>query len=125
MQANVEEAVEKLKSKGIDAYGIVCHVSNAQHRRNLVEKTVQVKHISISLLLLQSLNHTVKDLIRCQNCSVWFQKYGKIDILVCNAAANPSTDPILSTKEAVLDKLWEINVKSSILLLQVNPFLVI
>ncbi|KAH0850114.1 hypothetical protein HID58_095769 [Brassica napus] len=85
-QANVEEAVEKLKSKGIDAYGIVCHVSNAQHRRNLVEKTVQ--------------------------------KYGKIDILVCNAAANPSTDPILSTKEAVLDKLWEINVKSSILLLQ-------
>lgn len=55
--------------------------------------------------------------------SVWFQKYGKIDILVCNAAANPSTDPILSTKEAVLDKLWEINVKSSILLLQVNkPF---
>lgn len=42
MQANVEEAVEKLKSKGIDAYGIVCHVSNAQHRRNLVEKTVQV-----------------------------------------------------------------------------------
>ncbi|CAN6867825.1 unnamed protein product [Brassica oleracea] len=85
-QANVEEAVEKLKAKGIDAYGIVCHVSNAQHRRNLVEKTVQ--------------------------------KYGKIDILVCNAAANPSTDPILSTKEAVLDKLWEINVKSSILLLQ-------
>ncbi|KAJ0264868.1 hypothetical protein HA466_0012650 [Hirschfeldia incana] len=85
-QANVEEAVEKLKSKGIDAYGIVCHVSNPQHRRNLVEKTVQ--------------------------------KYGKIDIVVCNAAANPSTDPILSTKEAVLDKLWEINVKSSILLLQ-------
>ncbi|EOA21412.1 hypothetical protein CARUB_v10001785mg [Capsella rubella] len=85
-QANVDEAVEKLKSKGIDAYGIVCHVSNAQHRRNLVEKTVQ--------------------------------KYGKIDIVVSNAAANPSTDPILSTKETVLDKLWEINVKSSILLLQ-------
>lgn len=54
---------------------------------------------------------------------VWFQKYGKIDIVVCNAAANPSTDPILSTKEAVLDKLWEINVKSSILLLQVKLFL--
>ncbi|CAH2071521.1 unnamed protein product [Thlaspi arvense] len=40
-QANVDEAVEKLKSQGIDAYGIVCHVSNAQQRRNLVEKTVQ------------------------------------------------------------------------------------
>jgi dehydrogenase/reductase SDR family protein 4 len=44
VQANVDEAVAKLKSKGIDAYGIVCHVSNAQHRRNLVEKTVQVTH---------------------------------------------------------------------------------
>ncbi|XP_010539404.1 PREDICTED: short-chain dehydrogenase/reductase SDRA [Tarenaya hassleriana] len=85
-QNNVDEAVGKLKAKGIDAFGIVCHVSNAQHRKNLVEKTIQ--------------------------------KYRKIDIIVCNAAANPSTDPILSSKEDVLDKLWEINVKSSILLLQ-------
>lgn len=74
-----------------------------------------------------SLHYDLFDLLKGILFSVWFQRYGKIDILVCNAAANPSTDPILSTKEAVLDKLWEINVKSSILLLQVNkhPFLVI
>ncbi|KAL0300866.1 UNVERIFIED_CONTAM: Tropinone reductase-like 3 [Sesamum radiatum] len=46
------------------------------------------------------------------------QKYGKIDVIVCNAAANPAVDGILETKESVLDKLWEINVKTSVLLLQ-------
>lgn len=51
-----------------------------------------------------------------------FQKFGKIDVVVSNAAANPSVDSILQTKESVLDKLWDINVKSSILLLQVIAF---
>lgn len=40
-----------------------------------------------------------------------------------NAAANPSVDNILETKEAVLDKLWDINVKASVLLLQVSSVL--
>lgn len=66
--------------------GIICHVSNAQQRKNLVEKTIQ--------------------------------KYGKIDVVVSNAAVNPSVDSILRTQEAVLDKLWDINVKASVLLLQ-------
>jgi len=48
------------------------------------------------------------------------QKYGKIDVVVSNAAANPSVEAILETKESVLDKLWEINVKASILLLKVS-----
>lgn len=47
------------------------------------------------------------------------QRYGKVDVVVSNAAANPSIDPILQMKESVLDKLWEINVKSSILILKV------
>ncbi|XP_068321490.1 tropinone reductase-like 3 [Pyrus communis] len=46
------------------------------------------------------------------------QKYGKIDVVVSNAAANPSVYPILQTQESVLDKLWEINVKATILLLK-------
>ncbi|OVA01113.1 Short-chain dehydrogenase/reductase SDR [Macleaya cordata] len=85
-QKNVDEAVEKLKARGIEVLGVVCHVSNAQHRKNLIDKTLQ--------------------------------KYGKIDVVVSNAAANPSVDPILETQESVLDKLWEINVKASILILQ-------
>jgi len=47
------------------------------------------------------------------------QKYGRIDVVVSNAAANPSVDSILQTKDSVLDKLWEINVKATILLLKV------
>ncbi|KAL0321095.1 UNVERIFIED_CONTAM: Tropinone reductase-like 3 [Sesamum radiatum] len=85
-QKNVDEAVEKLKSSGIEVLGLVCHVSNAQQRKDLIKKTIE--------------------------------KYGKIDVIVCNAAANPAVDGILETKESVLDKLWEINVKTSVLLLQ-------
>ncbi|XP_062161093.1 tropinone reductase-like 3 [Alnus glutinosa] len=91
-QKNVDEAVEKLKARGIEVLGVVCHVSSAEQRKNLIDKTVQ--------------------------------RYGKVDVVVSNAAANPSTDPILQTKESVLDKLWEINVKSSILILKdVAPYL--
>ncbi|KAJ3693323.1 hypothetical protein LUZ60_008803 [Juncus effusus] len=91
-QNNVDEAVGMLKSKGIDAIGVVCHVSNPQHRKNLVDATIK--------------------------------KFGKIDIMVSNAAVNPSVANILEMKESVLDKLWDINVKSSILILQeVAPYL--
>ncbi|KAH9558020.1 hypothetical protein CY35_07G115400 [Sphagnum magellanicum] len=52
------------------------------------------------------------------------QKYGQIDILVSNAAANLSIDPIVSMSEKALDKLWEINVKASIQIVQAAaPFL--
>ena len=40
LQKYVDEAVEKLKAKGIEVIGIVCHVSNEQQRKNLVDKTV-------------------------------------------------------------------------------------
>ncbi|WVZ62938.1 hypothetical protein U9M48_012627 [Paspalum notatum var. saurae] len=85
-QKNVDEAVEGLKAKGITAVGAVCHVSDAQQRKNLIDTVVK--------------------------------NFGHIDILVSNAAANPSVDGILEMKESVLDKLWDINVKASILLLQ-------
>ncbi|KAK3132523.1 hypothetical protein QOZ80_6AG0523830 [Eleusine coracana subsp. coracana] len=85
-QKNVDEAVEGLKAKGITAVGVVCHVSESQQRKHLIDTAV--KH------------------------------FGQIDILVSNAAANPSVDGILEMKESVLDKLWDINVKASILLLQ-------
>ncbi|KAA3478758.1 tropinone reductase-like 3 [Gossypium australe] len=85
-QKNVDEAVEKLKNKGIQVLGVVCQVSNAQQRKDLINKTVE--------------------------------KYGKIDVVVSNAAANPTVSLLLETPESVLDKIWEINVKASVLLLQ-------
>lgn len=85
-QKNVDEAVQKLRDRGIEVFGVVCHVSNAQQRKNLVDKTIQ--------------------------------KYGKLDVIVSNAAVNPTVATILETKEQALDKLWDINVKATILLLQ-------
>lgn len=85
-QKNVDEAVAGLRAKGITVLGAVCHVSNAEQRKHLIDAAVK--------------------------------NFGHIDIVVSNAAANPSVEGILETKESVLDKLWDINVKASILLLQ-------
>ncbi|XP_074289676.1 tropinone reductase-like 3 [Silene latifolia] len=85
-QKNVDEASEKLKSKGIQVLGVVCHVSSEPQRKNLIYQTIQ--------------------------------KYGKVDVIVINAAVNPTPDTILNTKEAAIDKLWDVNVKASVLLIQ-------
>ncbi|CAM6089824.1 unnamed protein product [Calypogeia fissa] len=45
-------------------------------------------------------------------------KYGRIDILVSNAAVNPAVLPISDMPEEIIDKLWETNVKAGILLTQ-------
>ena len=51
LQKNVDEAVEKLKEKGIKVVGVICHVSNAQQRKNLIETAVQVRK-SASFLIV-------------------------------------------------------------------------
>lgn len=51
LQKNVDEAVQKLHDRGIEVFGVVCHVSNAQQRKNLVDKTVQVCHLCILTLV--------------------------------------------------------------------------
>lgn len=42
LQKNVDEAVKTLSDRGIEVFGLVCHVSNAQQRKNLIERTIQV-----------------------------------------------------------------------------------
>nr|AFK35487.1 unknown [Medicago truncatula] len=39
-QKNVDVAAEKLRAKGIDVFAVVCHVSNALQRKDLIDKTV-------------------------------------------------------------------------------------
>ncbi|CAO2842465.1 unnamed protein product [Amaranthus hypochondriacus] len=83
---NVDEAVEKLKSKGIKVLGVVCHVANAEQRKYMIDQTIQ--------------------------------EFGKIDVIISNAAVNPTPDSILNTQESALDKLWEVNLKAPVLLIQ-------
>ncbi len=42
------------------------------------------------------------------------QHYGKVDILVCNAAVNPYYGPLLDIKDEAFDKIMASNVKSNI-----------
>lgn len=85
-QKNVDEAVDKLKTFGIDVLGVACHVANSEQRKKLIKSAVD--------------------------------SFGHIDILVSNAAVSPSLDPIVQMPESALDKLWEINIKAGILIIQ-------
>ncbi|XP_022912558.2 uncharacterized protein [Onthophagus taurus] len=85
-QKNVDEAVKKLKSEGLEVVGIVCHVGKAEDRTKLFDLAVS--------------------------------KYGGLDILVSNAAVNPTMSAVLDTPEASWDKIFEINVKAAYLLAQ-------
>lgn len=52
------------------------------------------------------------------------QTFGKIDILVSNAAANPAIGSVLDCSEEAWDKIFDVNVKSSFLLAkEVAPIL--
>ncbi|XP_068618301.1 dehydrogenase/reductase SDR family member 4 [Battus philenor] len=83
-EENVKKATAILCKEGINAEGVVCHVSNADQRKKLFETAES--------------------------------KFGGLDILVSNAAVNPSVSPVLETEENVWDKIFDVNVKSSWLL---------
>lgn len=52
------------------------------------------------------------------------KKFGKIDILVSNAAVNPTVGSVLDCPEDAWDKIFDVNVKSSYLLAkEVAPIL--
>ncbi|EFA00284.1 dehydrogenase/reductase SDR family member 4 [Tribolium castaneum] len=84
-QNNVDEAVSRLKSEGLDVTGLMCHVSKADHRKKLFDTA---------------------------------KKLGGLDILVSNAAVNPSVAPVLDCDESSWDKIFEVNVKAAFLLAQ-------
>lgn len=42
MQKNVDDAAAQLRMKGIDVIGVVCHVNNADQRKNLIKTTMEV-----------------------------------------------------------------------------------
>lgn len=51
LQNNVDVAVKKLKDRGIEVTGLVCHVSNAQHRKDLIKNTIEVIFLFNSIIM--------------------------------------------------------------------------
>ncbi|XLU76023.1 hypothetical protein S245_035076, partial [Arachis hypogaea] len=47
---NIDEAAEKLRAKGIEVLALVCHVSNDQQKKDLIQKIAQCA----SVLLLKT-----------------------------------------------------------------------
>ncbi|XP_071957403.1 dehydrogenase/reductase SDR family member 4-like [Antedon mediterranea] len=83
---NVDKAVNQLKSENIKVSGMVCHVAKEEHRKRLINSTVE--------------------------------QQGGIDIFVSNAAVNPVFGPILDTTEEAWDKIFDVNVKATFLLIK-------
>ena len=46
------------------------------------------------------------------------QKYGRLDILVSNAAVNPTAGSLMDISEDSIDKILSINIKAALLLVQ-------
>lgn len=46
------------------------------------------------------------------------QEFGQLDILVSNAAVNPTAGPLLDTPPDAIDKILDINIKAALLLVQ-------
>lgn len=89
---NVDRAMGELRSKGLEVYGMPCHVGKAEDRKKLVQETVR--------------------------------RYGGVDILVSNAGTNPTMEPLLNTSEEVYDKVFDVNVKAGLYLVQeVAPYM--
>ncbi|XP_070152713.1 dehydrogenase/reductase SDR family member 4 [Polyergus mexicanus] len=85
-ELNVKNAVDELRSEGLQVSGIVCHVGKAEDRKNLFEKTKA--------------------------------NFGGLDILISNAAVNPAIGQVLDNTEKVWDKIFDINLKSTFLLMK-------
>lgn len=68
--------------------------------------------------------HVAKESDRKKLFDQTIQKFGGIDILVSNAAVNPSVGSVLDSSEEVWDKIFDVNVKSSYLLAkEVKPYI--
>lgn len=92
MQNNVDEALQQLRSAGIEAVGCAANVGNKADLKRLVDLAMAT--------------------------------YGRIDVLVSNAAVNPAAGLILDMPDSAIEKILDVNVKSAILLSrEVRPHL--
>eukprot|EP00922_Rhytidocystis_sp_ex-Travisia-forbesii_P056112 GHVS01083077.1.p1 GENE.GHVS01083077.1~~GHVS01083077.1.p1 ORF type:complete len:284 (+),score=42.95 GHVS01083077.1:243-1094(+) len=104
-QENVEKAVAHIHEDSrrychpVSVRGIVCHVGSSEDRARLLEEAIGWK------------KETITDEQKAEGQE-------GVDVLVCNAAVSPYMGESVETPERSVDKLFEINVKASFLLVQ-------
>lgn len=102
-QKNVDDAVNALKLEGIDCSGVTAHVGIDAERKKLVQYALERYDLYV--------------MMNCVIILIIF-RYGKLDILISNAAVNPHKGDLMSVTDSQWDKLLNVNVKSAFLMTQ-------
>ncbi|XP_068722123.1 dehydrogenase/reductase SDR family member 4-like isoform X1 [Montipora capricornis] len=118
-QENVTKAVSEVEKEeqGCSVKGVVCHVANPEHRKNLIE---QCGHAIVlgKLIFLDTCNllGSISSASSQGHQRLTLHHFGGIDILVSNAAVNPVFGPLIQTPEDAWDKIFNVNLKSAFML---------
>ena len=93
-------------AKALAAAGAQVIAADIKDCAETVEEITSAEHSAISIEL------DVRDQESCRNmANTAVSHFGKIDILVNNAAANPYYGPILNSEDSHWDKIYDVNVK--------------
>ncbi|XP_067645283.1 dehydrogenase/reductase SDR family member 4 [Eurosta solidaginis] len=89
-------------------------VISSRKERNVDNAVDKLRQLNLNVIGLKCHVGELKDRKRLFEETI--RKYGKLNILVSNAATNPAVGGVLECEETVWDKIFDINVKSSYLL---------
>ncbi|XP_066461021.1 dehydrogenase/reductase SDR family member 4-like [Eleutherodactylus coqui] len=93
------------------------HVLLCSRKSENVERAIeQLKEEGLSISAIQCHVGNKEDRERLVATAI--EIYGKIDILICNAAVNPFVGPIFDTTEEMWEKVFHVNVISTFLLIK-------
>ncbi|WRX14874.1 hypothetical protein QQP08_007361 [Theobroma cacao] len=113
----MDEAFEKLKKRGIQVLGVVCHVSNAQQRKDLIQKAIEVNICRNDFLFLITLSCS-KNIFNLKVIGFVSKLWkDRCSCIKCCCKSNGGSH-LLQTQESPFHKLWEITMKATVLLLQ-------
>lgn len=99
-EENVKSAVTSLRMDGIRCEGTTAHMGIDADRKRLIEFAVK-----------RLVNKSIP-----KHCTVLkhpYSSYGKLDILVSNAASNPHYGDMISVPDTLWEKMLSLNVKSA------------
>uniref|UniRef100_A0A1A9WBP1 Dehydrogenase/reductase SDR family member 4 n=1 Tax=Glossina brevipalpis TaxID=37001 RepID=A0A1A9WBP1_9MUSC len=89
-------------------------VISSRKQNNVAKAVEELRKLQLNVIGLKCHVGDAQD--RKELFEETIRKYGKLNILVSNAATNPAVGGVLSCDEKVWDKIFDINVKSSYLL---------
>lgn len=89
-------------------------VISSRKQADLDEVAAQFKQEGIEVSAIQAHNGKKEDLENLVKQTL--EKYGRLDIIVNNAATNPAFGPVVNTEDSAFDKIIEVNLKGAFML---------